>query len=264
MEATFYVGTCGYSYAEWRELFYPKDLRQAEYLRFYSLVFPFVEVDYSWYAMPKPETMIAMAAQTPTEFLFSLKAYRGLTHEIGPDWTKDAQRFSFAAEALRSRGKLAAVLIQLPYSYAYTAENRSYLGQLCDALSPFPLVVEFRNSAWYKESVFEELQKRKICLAMLDRPELQGLPPETDRLTSSMVYYRLHGRNEATWWGGNVSSRYDYDYSPKELKERARMLTALSKKVERVYVAFNNHAKANAPRNARLLASDIRELSLNP
>lgn len=262
MEATFYVGTCGYSYAEWRELFYPKDLRQTEFLRFYSLVFPFVEIDYSWYSMPKAETLATMASQTPAEFLFSLKAYRGLTHEIGADWTKDAERFSQAAEVLRSRGKLAAILIQLPYRYSYIAENRSYLGQLCDALSAFPLVVEFRNADWYRESVFEELRKRNICLAMLDRPDLKGLPPETDRLTNAMVYYRLHGRNESAWWGGDATSRYDYEYSPKELKERARLLAALSKRAEKVFVAFNNHAKANAPRNARLLASDLKELSL--
>ena len=256
----FYIGTCGYSYAEWREVFYPKDLRQPDYLRFYSLVFPFVELDFSWYTMPKPDNLIAMANQTNSDFLFSLKAHKSLTHEIGEEWIKSAEQFVSAAEVLSSQGRLAAVLIQLPYRFSYTADNRIYLGELCSALSPLPLVIEFRNEAWYQPKVFEELEKRKITLAMLDRPDLPGLPPETQVLTSETAYYRLHGRNADQWWNGSATSRYDYDYSPQELKERARALIAISKKAGKVFVAFNNHARGNAVKNARALVALIKEL----
>ena len=256
----FSIGTCGYSYEEWREVFYPKDLRQTEYLRFYSLVFPFVELDFSWYMMPKPDNLEAMAKQTNPEFLFSLKAHKSLTHEIGEEWIQSAEQFASAAEVLSSKGRLAAVLIQLPYRFSYTADNRIYLGNLCSTLSPLPLVIEFRNEAWYQRRVFEELEKRKITLAMLDRPDLPGLPPETQILTSDMAYYRLHGRNADQWWNGNATSRYDYDYSPQELKDRARALIALSKKAGKVFVAFNNHARGNAVKNARALAALIKEL----
>jgi uncharacterized protein YecE (DUF72 family) len=108
--------------------------------------------------------------------------------------------------------------------------------------------------------VCEELEKRKITLAMLDRPDLPGLPPETQILTSDMAYYRLHGRNADQWWNGNATSRYDYDYSPQELKERARALVALSKRAGKVFVAFNNHARGNAVKNARALVALIKEL----
>ena len=256
----FSIGTCGYSYEEWREVFYPKDLRQTEYLRFYSLVFPFVELDFSWYMMPKPDNLEAMAKQTNPEFLFSLKAHKSLTHEIGEEWIQSAEQFASAAEVLSSKGRLAAVLIQLPYRFSYTADNRIYLGNLCSTLSPLPLVIEFRNEAWYQRRVFEELEKRKITLAALDRPDLPGLPPETQILTSDMAYYRLHGRNADQWWNGNATSRYDYDYSPQELKERARALVALSKRAGKVFVAFNNHARGNAVKNARALVALIKEL----
>ena len=256
----FYIGTCGYSYAEWREEFYPKDLRQNEFLRFYSLVFPFVELDFSWYTMPKPDNLEAMVEQTNPEFLFSLKAHKSLTHEIGEEWRKSAEQFSLAAEALSSRGRLASVLIQLPYRFSYTADNRIYLGELCSALAAFPLVIEFRNEAWYQQRVFDELSKRGITLAMIDRPDLPGLPPETQILTSDTAYYRLHGRNADQWWNGNATSRYDYDYSAQELKERARALISISKKAGKVFVAFNNHAKGNAVKNARALIALIREL----
>jgi len=259
-ENRFRIGTCGYSYTEWREVFYPKDLRQGEYLRFYSLVFPFVELDFSWYAMPRPENLEAMAKQTNPEFLFSLKAHKSLTHEIGEEWQKSADQFSEAAGVLSAQGRLASVLIQLPFRFSYTAENRKYLGELCSALQAFPLVVEFRNEGWYQQRVFDELSKRKITIAMIDRPDLPGLPPESQILTSNTAYYRLHGRNADQWWNGNATSRYDYEYSGQELKERARALIAISAKTEKVFVAFNNHAKGNAVKNARALTALIKEL----
>ncbi|MCX7027912.1 MAG: DUF72 domain-containing protein [Spirochaetes bacterium] len=126
-------------------------------------------------------------------------------------------------------------------------------------MSGFPLVVEFRNDVWYQARVFDELAKRKITLALLDRPDLPGLPPETDTLTSDLAYIRFHGRNAETWWNGNATSRYDYDYSDKELKERARRLAALARRAPKVIAAFNNHAKGNAPRNAKTLAGFARE-----
>ncbi|HEY9054877.1 MAG TPA: DUF72 domain-containing protein [Rectinemataceae bacterium] len=264
MAGQFLAGTCGYSYSEWREVFYPKDLRAPDYLKYYSLVFPFVELDFSWYKMPKPETLAAMADQTQPGFLFALKAHKSLTHEIGEDWEFQAGMFADAAESLLVRGKLAAVLVQLPYSFAYTAENRSYLASLLSSLSSFPLVVEFRNEAWYQDRVFAELERRDIALALLDRPELPGLPPETDRLTNSLAYLRFHGKNAATWWGGDAVSRYDYDYSTEELKSSARRIIGLSRSASRVIAAFNNHAKANAPKNARSLVALVKALSPDP
>lgn len=259
-ENCFCIGTCGYLYEDWREVFYPKDLHQTDFLRFYSLVFPFVELDLSWYAMPKPQNLALMANQTNPGFLFSLKAHKSLTHEIGDEWQKSAEQFSTAADALASQGKLASILIQLPYRFSYTAENRKYLGDLCSAFEAFPLVVEFRNNVWYQQRVFDELSKRKISLAMIDRPDLEGLPPESEVMTSGTLYYRLQGRNADQWWGGDATSRYDYDYSDPELKERARTLISLSKKADKVFVAFNNHAAGNAIRNARTLIALIKEI----
>ncbi|HWR12777.1 MAG TPA: DUF72 domain-containing protein [Rectinemataceae bacterium] len=256
----FYIGTCGYSYADWREVFYPKDLRQTEFLRFYSLVFPFVELDFSWYTMPRPENLVAMAKQTNPEFLFSLKAHKSLTHEIGEEWRKDAEKFASAAQALYAQGRLASILIQLPYRFSYTADNRKYLGELCSVLSAFPLAVEFRNDVWYQQRVFDELAKRNISLVMIDRPDLPGLPPESRLLTTRTAYYRLHGRNAERWWDGDATSRYDYDYSAQELEERARSLIAISRKTEQVFVAFNNHARGNAVKNARAIIALIKEL----
>ncbi|MCE1196880.1 DUF72 domain-containing protein, partial [bacterium] len=67
-------------------------------------------------------------------------------------------------------------------------------------------------------------------------------------------------RNSGQWWNGDVTSRYDYDYSPQELRERAHTIIALSKKAGRIFVAFNNHARGNATKNARIITGYVKEL----
>lgn len=260
--ASLCIGTCGYSYEEWRDVFYPKDLPKQGFLRFYSLIFPFVELDFSWYKMPNPRSLETLANQTTPGFLFSVKAHRSLTHEPSDEWQRDAETFLEAVYPLHGRGKLGGVLIQLPYHFSYTAENRKYLAELCTILESVPLVVEFRNSQWYQPRVFEELSNRSITLAMIDRPDLEGLPPETSIMTTQTVYYRLHGRNSQQWWNGDVTSRYDYEYSEKELKEKARIIHVLKSKADRIFVAFNNHARGNAPSNAKLLMNLLKKLEI--
>jgi uncharacterized protein YecE (DUF72 family) len=219
-----------------------------------------VEIDYSWYVMPKAGTLRNMAEQSMSGFLFSIKAHRSLTHEVSEDWRGRASEFAKAVEALAETGKLAAILIQLPYRFSYTSENRLYLAELCASLGSFPIVVEFRNSDWYRQNVYDGLAQRNIGLAVLDRPELPGLPPETIIVTSPLVYYRLHGRNADLWWSGDATSRYEYDYSDAELKERARSLKGIPGSVSKVLVAFNNHSKGYAPKNAKKMADIVKQL----
>lgn len=261
-EARLFVGTCGYFYEEWRDVFYPKDLPKDGFLKFYSLIFPFVELDFSWYKMPNPKALEMLANQTTPGFLFSIKAHRSLTHEPSDQWQRDAETFLEAVYPLHSRGKLAGVLIQLPYHFFYTAENRKYLAELCQILESVPLIVEFRNAQWYLPRVYEELSSRSITLAMIDRPDLEGLPPETSIMTTQTVYYRLHGKNSQQWWSGDVTSRYDYEYSEKELKEKARTVHSLKAKADKIFVAFNNHARGNAPNNAKLLLNLLKKLEI--
>ncbi len=261
-EARLFVGTCGYFYEEWRDVFYPKDLPKDGFLKFYSLIFPFVELDFSWYKMPNPKALEMLANQTTPGFLFSIKAHRSLTHEPSDQWQRDAETFLEAVYPLHSRGKLAGVLIQLPYHFFYTAENRKYLAELCQILESVPLIVEFRNAQWYLPRVYEELSSRSITLAMIDRPDLEGLPPETSIMTTRTVYYRLHGKNSQQWWSGDVTSRYDYEYSEKELKEKARTVHSLKAKADKIFVAFNNHARGNAPNNAKLLMNLLKKLEI--
>jgi len=254
-----HVGTCGYSYDEWKGQFYPADLPAHEMLRYYSLVFSFVELDYTWYRMPSASQLEKMARMTPTDFRISLKVHRSLTHEVDAGWQKSAAEFRSAISALASTGRLGCVLIQLPYRFSYEPDNRRYLANLISALSGFPLVVEFRHVSWYQERVFDALRERNVGLVTVDRPDLPGLPPESVIVTSPICYYRLHGRNADLWWSGDATSRYEYCYSESELRDRARIVRAMAKQAQTVFVAFNNHARGNAPANAATLQSILAD-----
>jgi len=220
------VGTCGYSYEEWRGVLYPEGLPKREFLGWYSRLFPFVELDFSYYGMPKASALAALASQAPPGFLFSLKAHKSLSHERGGAWREAALEFARAAAGLAEAGALAAILIQLPYSFKRGEAERRYLGALCDALSAFVLV---------------------------DRPDLPGLPPRSAAVTGGWSYLRFHGRNAEAWWTGGAAGRYDYLYSEEELIGELPLIRSIEEKAELVLVAFNNHSKGRAVVNARML-----------
>lgn len=257
MSGTVLTGTCGYSYTDWREVFYPESLSKDEYLRYYSLFFSFVELDFSWYVMPKPDSLARMGEKTGSAFRFALKMHRSLTHERGSDWRRDAAEFQRAAWPLASQGKLATLLVQFPFSFGYTTENRRYLADLSAEFAGFPLAVEFRNSAWYKDRVFNALAQRNIALVVVDKPDLPGLPPESSIATSNLGYLRFHGRNAGQWWGGDATSRYDYLYNKEELVQSIARIRQLLAQSPTVLVAFNNHARGQAVQNAKELADLI-------
>ncbi len=253
------VGTCGYSYDDWKDSFYPSELSRREYLRYYSLFFPFVEIDSTWYSMPSRASMRSLSERTGSAFRFAVKLHRSLTHDVAPDWSDRALEFCRAAGCLAERDKLSAVLVQFPYRFAYTRDNRIYLASLLRALSEFPVVVEFRRADWFSRRVYEGLEGFGVGLVLVDRPDLPGLPPEIGEVTSPLAYLRFHGRNADAWWNGGVVGRYDYLYSEQEMQAAVPRVAELSRKAATVLVAFNNHAAGKAVTNARMLTARIRE-----
>jgi len=260
------IGTSGYSYEDWRGSFYPADLGKEDFLRFYAMFFHFVELDFSYYRMPDARGLIRMAESVPSDFLFSLKVHRSLTHEGGADWPARAGEFLAAVGARPFRDKLAAVLLQFPFGFRYTDPNRVYLGELTEALAGLPLVLEFRNAEWQRQSVTEEAARRSLAIAAVDVPALDGLPrPGGDGTTfgspgfdaaasggrSGLSYLRFHGRNAAAWWDGDAAGRYSWLYSDAELEEWRPRVLQEEGRAKTLLVAFNNHQGGNAVRNAR-------------
>ncbi|MCL2478384.1 MAG: DUF72 domain-containing protein [Treponema sp.] len=248
------IGTCGYSYREWVGPFYPPQTKQEDYLKFYADEFPTVELDNSYYRMPAAVQLQNMLDNSGPDFTIALKAVQTLTHTMEESkWKDDARIFMEAIEPLCKTGRLTAVLFQFPYSFHYTADNRKYLDSLLGEFSGIPSAVEFRNDEWLSGRVIEGLKKRNAAYVSTDLPDLKGLPPVLDVCTGPFSYFRLHGRNNETWWGSDSRTRYDYLYSDQELEGTAERIRHMAGRADKLVVYFNNHTKAKAITNARSL-----------
>jgi uncharacterized protein YecE (DUF72 family) len=257
------IGTSGYSYDDWVGPVYPEGTHRSEFLPFYARRFPFTELNFTYYQQPTGESLRSIATKTGPRFRFTVKAFRALTHDREAGWQREAERFVDAVRVLQSVAhpeseqshvdQLIGILLQFPYSFHYTAENRRYLASVCDALAYVPLFVEYRNAEWDHSSVWREMERRGLGLVIPDLPQLDGLPRTPPRLTAPSGYIRFHGRNADNWWQGSNVTRYDYLYSDSELAEWIGPIGDLSAKSETLVIAFNNHFNGQAVVNAEQL-----------
>jgi uncharacterized protein YecE (DUF72 family) len=251
------VGTSGYSFAEWTEAgFYPPGTGADRMLSFYAGVFSVTELNYTWYQMPKARPLERMCRQVPPGFRFTAKLTRTLTHEIDPGgWRGEVGKYRDGLAPLVQAGRFTAVLIQLPPGFDRTLPNRRYLAALLDLLEGLPAAVEFRNRSWANDRVFAELERRRVALVAVDEPELPGLFPRLDVVTSPDLFYvRFHGRNAGGWRSGNMQKQFDYDYSEEELEEWVdARIEKMAGRAQEGVIFFNNHVRGQAPRNAEKL-----------
>ncbi len=263
-ETRITIGTSGYSYRDWVGPVYPAGTPAERFLELYAQRFSFVELNFSYYRMPEPQTLQSMVDRTPPEFRFAIKAHRSLTHTGGEPQRDSVRRYYAGVAPLRQAGRLAAVLLQFPYSFHYEIANRRTLAGLCEALGELPLFVEFRNDEWNHDAVYRELRRRGVGWVVPDLPGLPGLPPRIAVVTSQTGYLRLHGRNHANWWDGDSRSRYQYSYSDSELAELAPLLETIAEQSREVLVAFNNHADGRAAVDAERFGAILAARPLRP
>ena len=254
------VGTCGYSYLEWVDSgFYPPGTRSPEMLGLYGSSFSVVELNYTWYQMARSEALLRMVNGAPPHLLFSAKLTRTITHERVEDWRGQVKLYRQGIAPLKKR--LLAILVQLPPDFDRTVSNRCFLAELLDLLHGVPTAVEFRHRSWAVDLVFGELERRGVSLVTVDEPDLPGLFPSLDVVTNPALFYvRFHGRNRQGWRSGHMQKKFDYDYGEAELQQWCeRYLAALVRHADRGLLFFNNHVRAQAPRNAGLLSSLIEK-----
>ncbi len=253
-----YVGTAGYSYDDWKGVFYPEKADKREMLSLYAGQFSFTEVNSTYYRLPNRYMMHNMQAKTPPGFQFVIKAYKSLTHER-VDNAQDFRSFADSLAPLEEAGKLGCVLAQFPQSFRLNGANVSYLGEMARRLAGLNTVVEFRHREWLREDIFEFLSEQGLGFVCVDEPRLEGLVPPEVRVTSPTAYVRFHGRNRAKWYNHRESyERYDYLYSEDELAEWVPGIVGLDRKAEKVYVSMNNHYRGQAVVNARMIREMIR------
>src|SRR5499427_2848972 len=194
-----YVGTSGYAYKPWKGTFYPEKLPDKEMLKFYASQLLTVEINYSFYQMPKESTLEGWAASVPEGFQFALKANQKITHVARlRNCESTLKRFLEVANVLREGNRLGPILVQLPPNFKF---DSALLAEFL-ALRPsaFRFAFEVRHASWYTEETYQLLRKfdTALCLAETD----EAAPPAV--VTAGFVYVRLRreeysAKELATW-----------------------------------------------------------------
>lgn len=254
-KSVIHIGTSGFSYDDWKGPFYPDGLPRKDMLAYYASVFPCVEINSTFYALPSAASFAGMVSRTPPGFRFSIKANQAMTHSGNPPADVFA-KFLECTRPLRDSGKLACVLAQYPWSFRNVPENRDRIKELRDRVGECtPLVVEFRRSDWLTQDTFKLLAELHIGYCAVDEPKLGGLVPAVAEVTSEIGYVRFHGRNAAQWWEHeHAHQRYDYLYSEDELRDWVPKVRRMDASADDVYVFFNNHYKGKSVENAKMFA----------
>ena len=250
------IGTSGYSYEDWREVFYPINLPKNKMLEFYTQHFNIVELNATYYTIPNFSVFERMVQKTPPDFEFIVKVNKETTH-VRNENEKAISKLLESLKPLIESGKFKGLLAQFPYSFKNNESNRKHLIQTKNFIGDHPLFVEFRNYTWHNASLPAFLKGHDIGYVNVDEPKLLGLLPKQDFVTSKSGYIRFHGRNEKNWWDGTNTTRYDYEYTPDELKEWLTNINNIIKKTYKTYIFFNNHPTGKAIKNAKQLLETL-------
>ena len=257
---TIRVGTSGYSFTDWIGPFYPTRVRDRDMFTYYTGHFDTVEINYTFYRMPSPRTLTRLQQISPDGFSFWVKAYRTITHEYQP---ADIPAFVAALAPLREAGKLAGVLLQFPQSFHRTPDTRRYLQRVTQTFHEVPLAVELRHYTWQHPATLASLRKYGHTLVVPDVPEIPALYQTPPVATSRTGYVRLHSRNAANWYDAGVD-RYDYDYTPEQLRALLQGWRQLEDQLDQVYTFFNNCHSGQAARNAEAFRRLLEEPGAGP
>ncbi len=237
-----FIGTSGWNYKHWSNgVFYPEGSRPARWLHHYCQHFSTVELNYSFYRLPKREAFEKWYRATPDGFVLAVKANRFITHVKR---LKDVEQTvpNFLANASALKEKLGPVLFQFPASF-HADEDR--LGRLLgywitqDIVRGARAAFEFRHESWFSGDILRLLTDANAAVCLADWPELEG---ETE-ITADFVYVRRHGSHRPSTGS----------YSKSELEKDAELIRRWSAEGRDVYAYFNNDAFGWAVENARTL-----------
>lgn len=227
------VGTSGWAYDHWTPSFYPRELRAENRLPFLAERLPSVEINRSFYSLPRAEVVSTWRDATPADFVFAFKASRYLTHMKKLKDTSESLA-TLLKSARTLGGKLGPVLFQLPPGWRCDAGRlRGFLEALPEGLR---CAFEFRDASWYASEVLELLADHGVAFCIY---ELAGhaSPKET---TADFVYVRLHGPESA----------YEGDYTGEVLEGWAHTLSSWAREGRDVFCYFDNDQAGYAAHNA--------------
>ncbi len=253
LDSEIRIGTSGYSFKDWVGAIYPQGLPQKEWLPYYAREFDSVEINSTYYRVPSPRMMEALARKVdPNEFLFAVKVPAEMTHQRGK-LAQTVGAFLSGIQPLVETKCLATLLAQFPYSFKRSEESYRHLEQLRGAVpAEIPLHIEFRNQGWYRPDLFEFLAEHALGFVNVDLPPLPRLPAgKTSLVTNGIGYFRFHGRNAAKWWRHDTpGERYDYLYSEGELAGWLPAINKASQESRLTLLFLNNCHRGKSAVNA--------------
>ena len=185
------AGTSGFAFKEWKGSFYPSDLKDDGMLGFYASKFPVVEINNTFYRLPKESVIQSWAAQVPESFTFAIKASQRITHfaRLKPDAASALEYLLKTTSTLGAR--LGPILFQLPPNMKKDVDRlRGFLAMLPGDRR---FTIEFRHESWFDDDVYNALRERDVPMCVIDQPDFSSPFVRT----ASWGYLRLH--------------RFDYD-----------------------------------------------------
>ena len=232
--AAIWFGTSGFSYKEWRPVFYPEGLPDKQFLQYYSTKLNSVEIDYTFYRMPSPKTIEAWKAATPENFKFTLKASQQITHRQRLKVPSDALDY-FLGVVPGLENRLGMVLFQLPPFFKVDIQKLElFLSVLPRGI---PAAFEFRHDSWFVDDVYALLRKHHVALCIHDADD-HTTPME---LTAGFTYIRLR-RSE---------------YSEERRREWQERIRSWARDGIDVFAYIKHEDNPNAPLIALEFAKDL-------
>jgi uncharacterized protein YecE (DUF72 family) len=241
-----HIGTSGWSYKHWAEIFYPKDIRPDKYLEYYITRFDCVELNSSFYNLPRETTVTGWMNRTPDTFKFCPKLSRLITHQMQLVNIEGAlQRFFVVFEGMKNR--LGPVLIQLPPGLSYDKPLIcNFFDLLREQHGQYRFAVEVRNKSWINENFLELLSQNRIAFVIADSGDRY---PYYEAVTADFVYLRFHGREQL----------YASDYNETVLLQYGVKIRNWLMTGREAWVFFNNDYYGFAVKNAERLREIIAQ-----
>lgn len=242
MKIKNYIGTSGYGYSHWKGVFYPEELPYREFFSYYTKFFDTVELNNTFYHIPRESTIEKWDKGSPENFIFSIKANKSITHIKRLKNAENSLKL-FESRIAALQEKIGVILFQLPPSFK---KDLSLLKDFLTMLNPkWKYTFEFRHKSWFTDETYSILKEKNIALCISDTPRY----PYEEVITANYTYIRLHGHTVL----------YASDYSNEALGEYAEKIRKWNEKGITAYVYFDNDYYGYAVKNALYLKKILEE-----
>ncbi|MCZ2157326.1 MAG: DUF72 domain-containing protein [Bryobacterales bacterium] len=248
-----------WQHPDWTSAFYGEALSPSAAIEFLSGYFDATELRSTQWEFPRPELMAVLArkASANPRFRFNPLLHRRFTHDRMLD-DAEVKRFCEGIRPLADAGRLGVLVMQFPWSFKFTEENKQAFLALRRAFGRFPLVAEFRHASWQYPEALGLLIDYKVGYVNPDLPEHIRAAAPSAELTSPIGYFRFHGRRRDLWdkeWRLRETRFVDepFLYTTKQLQEWQSRIERVAPYADACYVAFTNDAEANSAVNAMML-----------